>query len=362
MTIRPNKVQKPLSELEKDYPQIPVADIDSYVRRAKETRLQEVAQGKPPGKIKRPMNAFMLYRKAYQHLAKTVCTQNNHQVVSQVCGDGWPLEPLEIKNLYNEWAKIERENHQKAHPGYKFTPSKPTKKPRREEPDSDAVSQNGDREWVSQKPMRCLDAPPQTGRAPVDNVANAPMSIFETYHMPHGLGMSARHSLYEYSNPGPPMPGPYNTATFADGHYYQHNAHLAPGGCGIEDVMMAKPSSPMALVHATGFEGQDCNPVMDPYSTVEGGTSHEHYISNQSLIERPNEKSYSGILESWEFTNDSGWSHAGVNIAPLDTHGSMAPLDELLSQDPQLDYLKGTEGSWKVEETGSQTQSDAWQG
>ena len=57
------KLEKPLSELTKDWTHVPIADIESYVNRSAEERRREVEDGKVPGKVKRPMNSFMLYRK-----------------------------------------------------------------------------------------------------------------------------------------------------------------------------------------------------------------------------------------------------------------------------------------------------------
>lgn len=109
--------------------EVPVANIEEYVNRSSEVRRQEVEMGKNPGRIKRPMNAFMLYRKAYQLRAKEWASQHNHQVVSRVCGLSWPMEPEHIREQFKAWAETERDNHQKAHPDYKFTPSKPAAKP-----------------------------------------------------------------------------------------------------------------------------------------------------------------------------------------------------------------------------------------
>lgn len=56
------------------------------------------------------------------------------------------MEPPEVRELYNEYAKIERHNHQAAHPDYKFSPSKAvaTAKKRKEEFSGDELS---DLEW-----------------------------------------------------------------------------------------------------------------------------------------------------------------------------------------------------------------------
>ncbi|KAG4429591.1 hypothetical protein IFR05_014924 [Cadophora sp. M221] len=38
--------------------------------------------------------------------------------------NSWSLEPNRIKEQYSEWARLERINHQSAHPEYKFSPRK----------------------------------------------------------------------------------------------------------------------------------------------------------------------------------------------------------------------------------------------
>jgi len=66
----------------------------------------------------------MLYRSAYAERTKHWGTENNHQVVSTIAGQSWPLEPKEVREMYEEYARTERDNHAAAHPGYKFSPSK----------------------------------------------------------------------------------------------------------------------------------------------------------------------------------------------------------------------------------------------
>lgn len=97
----------------------------------------------------------MLYRSAYSERTKVWCVGNNHQVVSSVSGESWPLEPPGVRDFYNELAKIERINHQMAHPDYKFSPAKPGaagKNIKRKEVDSDDESEpsdinDADAEW-----------------------------------------------------------------------------------------------------------------------------------------------------------------------------------------------------------------------
>ncbi|TQB69118.1 hypothetical protein MPDQ_002336 [Monascus purpureus] len=125
----------PLSELTKHMTHIPIRDMEAQVNRPIEVRRQEALR---KGRVVRPMNSFMLYRSAYAERTKEWCEQNNHQVVSKICGWSWPLEPNEIREKYERLALKERDNHLLAHPQYRF---KPTKNPSKKTP---ASSVNGD--------------------------------------------------------------------------------------------------------------------------------------------------------------------------------------------------------------------------
>ncbi|PYH99147.1 hypothetical protein BO71DRAFT_314810 [Aspergillus ellipticus CBS 707.79] len=116
----------PLSELTKHMDSVPIKDMESHVHRSIERRHEEVVKNN--GKIARPMNSFMLYRSAFAERAKTLFSQNNHQVVSEAAGDSWRLESNEIRTKYERLAHIEKINHLEAHPGYKFSPAKDKKK------------------------------------------------------------------------------------------------------------------------------------------------------------------------------------------------------------------------------------------
>ena len=122
-------ITAPLSELTKNMVHIPIRDMEAWVNRPIEQRRREVQQKN--GKIARPMNSFMLYRSAYAERTKEWCAQNNHQVVSRASGQSWPLEPKEIREKFEYLALIERDNHQKAHPEYKFAPNKSQTPPRK---------------------------------------------------------------------------------------------------------------------------------------------------------------------------------------------------------------------------------------
>lgn len=131
------KVVIPLSESTQHLTHIPIRDMEKFVCRPIDVRKQEVT--KRQGRVARPMNSFMLYRSAYAERTKELSSQNNHQVVSETAGDSWKLESKEIREKYESLANIEKSNHLKAHPGYKFSPSKKDKQPDevRSEPDPD---------------------------------------------------------------------------------------------------------------------------------------------------------------------------------------------------------------------------------
>jgi len=70
--------------------------------------------------VKRPLNAFMLYRKDKQAEIPT----SNHQSVSRIIGAMWKSESGETKAKYNALAQKERELHRLNYPGYKYSPKK----------------------------------------------------------------------------------------------------------------------------------------------------------------------------------------------------------------------------------------------
>lgn len=123
------QLRAPLSELTKDSV-LPVKDMKAHIHRPTALRIREAKdrqekKGKGNKGVPRPMNSFMLYRSAYAERCKEWALQHNHQVVSSISGASWPLEPAEIREFYTSLAEEEREEHKKAHPTYKFAPSKP---------------------------------------------------------------------------------------------------------------------------------------------------------------------------------------------------------------------------------------------
>ncbi|EFQ87365.1 hypothetical protein PTT_17171 [Pyrenophora teres f. teres 0-1] len=243
------KLTAPLSILTKDLQHIPVKNMEEWVNRPADVRRREVE--KRNGYITRPMNSFMLYRSAFAERAKSWCLQNNHQIVSSVAGESWPLEPPEIRELYNEYAKIERMNHQNAHPTYKFSPSKtaaPAARKRKNEwSDDEEPSDLDDVEWA---PAGSRPRPRQARR--VDSSFGYPSNgvgaeYFDRSFGPNGNGIN--RSSWEMTNEGRPMPMPINHSDLY-GQYYQTVAypatHMSPNY--TDDMMLRRVDTPASTL------------------------------------------------------------------------------------------------------------------
>jgi hypothetical protein len=245
--------------LTKDMVDVPVKDMEAWVKRPIEDRLAEAE--KRNGYITRPMNSFMLYRSAYADRTKMWCLHNNHQVVSSVSGESWPLEPAEVREFYNELAKIERINHQNAHPNYKFSPSKPggaaaNKKRARVGEDDDSEPsdlddpdwgrENGVRNRPSKRPGRDAGYPARANLG--DNQVHFHHETYETWDMP--------------TRPQPHVQVmPYQQMSYAQ-HFYP---------------------SPTMQHHQLQMNGTPQHQQQDPFAPFDG----RGFATNQSLIGMP---------------------------------------------------------------------------
>lgn len=353
-----NDLHKPLSELAGEFPDIHVADIGAYVHRSQEERLREVEQSKTPGKIKRPMNAFMLYRKAYQNLAKQLCTQNNHQLVSQVCGSGWPLEPETIREQFSEWAKTERVNHQAAHPGYKFTPSKPKPKAR---DDDDLRSDDGDLDDYDWATGRATSRRQRARTPHARHEAPAPMyhSPMQNMSAPMNMGMQSQ-PMYHYPQPNKHMGNHHYTHApmppqqQQQQQYYQHNIHQRHDNNGfVEDVMMRRAQSPpMAYAPPPADERYD---MMGHY-----GQMQHHDLGLDSMIDPglvgPDGNPYptGGYADPLGDSQHRWQNPLAMGDGRQDMpDGGVSSYDDAFLHDPQLQLLRGQDSSWRVEELDS---------
>jgi hypothetical protein len=239
------KLTAPLSILTKDATHIPVKNMEEWVNRSVETRRKEVE--KRNGYVTRPMNSFMLYRSAYAERTKQWCTQNNHQVVSSVSGESWPLEPPEIRDLYNEYAKIERINHQNAHPTYKFSPSKTVIPPRKRKGEfsDDEPSDLEDSEWNPGQSGRSRHRHPKRPDRAMTHQDGMNTDFFGSHFGPDGHELSK--SSWEMTNEGRVMPMHVAQGDLYN-HYFQTSMHPNMNMAGIEDLRLRRVDTPLSTV------------------------------------------------------------------------------------------------------------------
>ena len=110
----------PLSQL---YPNIPLGDVATWICRSTEIRQAEWMSRRGYPKMPRPMNAFILYRKAATERAKRYGSVENHQIISKITGASWRVELDEIKDRFSQFAELEKRNHAAAFPNYKYSPN-----------------------------------------------------------------------------------------------------------------------------------------------------------------------------------------------------------------------------------------------
>ncbi|KAI1121328.1 hypothetical protein F5Y10DRAFT_288633 [Nemania abortiva] len=126
-------LDKPISEMAADMPEIIPFDIDAYVLRGPEERMSR-------GKIGRPLNPFLLYRKTWNGHARKLSQATNHNdqaEVSRILGDSYRKETPEVKARFQALYLVEKAMHQQHFPGWKYAPKRPKKKAEKEDEDED---------------------------------------------------------------------------------------------------------------------------------------------------------------------------------------------------------------------------------
>jgi hypothetical protein len=365
------KLEKPLSELTKEYKHVAVLDIDTYVNRSAEDRRKEVDEGKIPGKVKRPMNSFMLYRKAYQNRAKEWCLQNNHQVVSQVCGDSWPLEPDEIKDQFGEWARLERLNHQNAHPGYKFSPTKPGTAKSKRKPSEEMTEESDldDFEWQA-GPIRRPKKQRQSPR--IDQRVEYPTTRSAYQYSSRESSMEPNHggynrSSYQATNPGRPLPAAYSQADLRAGEYYQQTIQNNPSLVGVQDIIMKKAAVP-GMHSYLGLPGGQEYDMMNTYAQPQFEFPHGEQRVDPSLLAQDQALFNSQYVDSvppnvyfgGSQNGDQQWQPSYENDPILPFLDPELTQDGSQIQDPHMHILKGSHEGWQVESLDAGGEFEKW--
>lgn len=224
----------PLSEVTKHMLHIPLKDMEALVHRPITERRMEVAK-KKNGKVSRPMNSFMLYRSAYTDRIKALFHLNNHQEVSRASGKSWGMETPLVRTKYEELANIEKDNHCRAHPHYKFAPKKETepKGKRRRDAEEDCFADCDDPDFApgSIPPSFRLSRDSEV-ESNLDSRGSTPFD-----HPVHGMPTSGSILSWQTSNPSQPDAG---MMPADEQQYLQTSVHPCPMGSHVEDVCIQR--------------------------------------------------------------------------------------------------------------------------
>ncbi|PBK66119.1 hypothetical protein ARMSODRAFT_852132, partial [Armillaria solidipes] len=71
--------------------------------------------------IPRPSNAYIIFRSEFVALNKESLSKTQ-QKASKLAGAAWRQLPKESQDYYRDLAKQRKEEHARAHPGYKYKP------------------------------------------------------------------------------------------------------------------------------------------------------------------------------------------------------------------------------------------------
>lgn len=224
---------------------IEVLDTLALASRSTADRQSEAQRS---GKIKRPYNAFILYRMTYQLLAQRIGETKSHQSVSTLCGDSWASESMDIKLRFQELAQLERQGHMHAFPDYKFQPKKEVSRSRSatREAATPGPKVHHRYDGVVEEDVLFNDsmglhpnypghyqipAPPSMLPALMSypEFGDAPLNMFPQYGSPSASGSAQIHIDYAENGPSDHMqyvdPQLFHGSTFP---YFGTSHHLSP--------------------------------------------------------------------------------------------------------------------------------------
>ena len=120
---------------------------------SKDTGLKSHARKRDPGHIKRPRNAFIIFRSHYlatenSRIPSTV--ESNHANLSRIAGEVWRNLPDEERAIWFRRANEEKEAHAKLYPGYRYSPSEFGDRPKKR-----VVKKDRDERHIREEEERC---------------------------------------------------------------------------------------------------------------------------------------------------------------------------------------------------------------
>lgn len=271
------------------------------------------------------------------------------------------MEPKEIKDLYTEYARIERDNHQKAHPGYKFSPTKPGSAGRKQRKDaSEEEDEESDLDTMDGEYM-----PSSRSRFRRPRHATPEPSWIGGYQNQYGHHASTmagnpemQPSSYQYTNPNKPLPAPMIDNGLY-GQYYQTIVQAKAEN--IEDVLIQKTSVPGGVSYSTAqalssvpggghhellddsfgdshanLERTDFESSLDPSLTDTYGTINDTFLDQQPTEQDPE----LGHLQTYTYPNTPTQNHGADDWKDLQEETTNNLSDEAISN-----FLREANGS-----------------
>ncbi|KAJ6445531.1 phd finger domain-containing protein [Purpureocillium lavendulum] len=308
-------LEQPLSEISTESADALVFDVDTFVYRPTEVRKQEQQK---QGKVKRPLNDFVLYRKTYSAVAKervlSEQNKNNQQLVSQICGESWGMEGANVKARFKRLANVERSKHFQAFPDYKYAP-KSFKKTKDDSPPREHVARD--------QPSHGL----------------LPASSAQALHPPgHAAFMQPADAVAMVELAQYPPAGPY--------WYHPSLQHVvAFGGVG----QAGYPGSNDGFEHrGAHFAKEDPPPSNYPHPPSLHGTSARplELCIDPSLLPRAGEPVYPYLATPEDCIMAAT---AGASLTPDLSDDFLTAMPDLDVDGAHNAYLRGTHGDWEVE-------------
>ena len=96
-----------------------IMDLTCWINRSTEQRRREV-QEKSPGRIPRPLNAFLLYQRAYNHGLLARGLKHSGRTISIAAARSWRSASSDIIQTFLTLSHCEKLSHQLAFPDWQF--------------------------------------------------------------------------------------------------------------------------------------------------------------------------------------------------------------------------------------------------
>ncbi|PNY29290.1 Transcription factor ste11 [Tolypocladium capitatum] len=346
----PDFVEKPLSEMSKEMPDVVVYNVGTYAHRPVSVRQQEAVE---QGKVKRPLNDFVLYRKAYIDVVKARFMPGektiNQQRVSRICGDSWKMEVPEIKSKFKELSNMERDKHGQAFPKYKYAP-KQGKKPKGDDASKPAQGKPRTRastRGASRRPATSSSSSLVRGRGHFSYGGFPEAADVGALAQQQGSYGGDAYWCSPGMQPLVPVYGAGHALAHAQLNYPGHHGmYLMPEfGYGMGQVINEETPTPPAGNYVTHPA-----PPMDPNLESFSDPCLDLCI-DPSLLPRVGESLYKYIPRD----------------DPLNAHRTMGDGGDMMAAMPDLDvdgahnaYLRGGQDDWEVEHFDESSHFNDW--